>query len=182
MILKKLKNNKGMTAIHYVIIMMIIFYFIAFLLDVADVSMKKYAAIRQLTTVSRVVGRQGGIVSSSTLNNWKTTWGVNQNYDASDTFFSRYIDRVTLFNSLAETFKDCESWELKINGQNLYTDIPSSISPYDYATSMNVQLTIQYRWKTLPKILPIVSDSPVTFSLNRQVVSEAFVRNEQGIQ
>lgn len=57
--IKKLKNNKGMTAIHYVIIMMIIFYFIAFLLDVADVSMKKYAAIRQLTTVSRVVGRQG---------------------------------------------------------------------------------------------------------------------------
>ena len=59
MILKKLKNNKGMTAIHYVIIMMIIFYFIAFLLDVADVSMKNTHDKTNLTTVSRVVGRQG---------------------------------------------------------------------------------------------------------------------------
>ena len=159
MFLKKLKNNKGMSAIIYVFIMLICIYIFAFIIDMIAINQTKYLAIREAAFVARVAGRQGGFESSKP-----------QYYDNSEP----YITGPRMIQILTKAFNtnNINSWEVTVNGRSLYTNTVS-----DFQNDMNVRLSVSYKWGFLPKVLPM---NPIgNFSVKHLVKSERFVRYEE---
>lgn len=159
--LKKLKNNKADgNALLTTLIVLILVILCGFSVDFVRYSYQKYIVASQLTFVSRVAARQGG-VSSSPPRDW-------------DTEFS-YVTSSSLDNSIRRSMASAgiTDYKIRVSGSELRAG--SSSAQYNFGESFQLQITAKLPSAYIQRMLNRSEFTEI--SLIETVYSERWIRD-----
>lgn len=160
--IKKLKNHKADgNAFVTTLIVLIIIILCGFSVDFIRYSYQKYIVASQLTFVSRVAARQGG-VSGSAPRDW-------------DTEFT-YVTSSDLDKSIRRSMASAGITDYKISVAGSELRSGSSSSQFDFGESFDLDITATLESTYIRRMLN--KEETIEVSLGETVYSERWVRDQ----
>lgn len=168
---KKIKNKKGLNTLQTVIISIVILICAGFFIDLINITEKQQAVSMTSTFVSRIISKQGG-VRTATPNEFKES--------------DDYVNSVELYNKVKKVMNNADipdtDWTLQVKTplDGLVTiKGNTNLALADIGSSMEVILTVNYKWELASKLTPITPKG--TIKSKRAAYSSLKIRNSTNL-
>lgn len=164
-VFSKIKNKKGASSIEIAIGTIIFIIAVCGFVDLTVILKKINTISTTTTTISRILGQQGGVASK-----------------APNGYAGKYITSPELYNSIYESFHSSgindKDWNIYINNVEFVGTKNGSVQKfgtYDYGKPIKVEVKVKYDWTLLSNFIP--GKITQSKSSTRNTVSSFSIRN-----
>lgn len=164
----KLKEEKGSSVIEFAIALLMFVLLVAFFVDMLTIGGKRFLIAQETTTISRVIGVQGGVSSA-----------VPTGYPGGDRSYLTSLELYKKINDkMADTNIQTDEWTATLTEYNTQGQIirelqltPQTDFRVDYMHSMDIAISASYQW-TLMNFISGGMLNDASVGAKRHTVSE----------